>query len=29
MALNLSLPGRRFVIGVPYTWLFVFFFLLS
>ena len=27
MALNLSLPGRRFVIGVPYTWLFVFFFL--
>lgn len=27
MALNLSLPGRRFVIGVPYTWLFIFFFL--
>jgi putrescine transport system permease protein len=27
MALNLTLPGRRFVIGVPYTWLFVFFFL--
>ncbi|HEX5805144.1 MAG TPA: ABC transporter permease, partial [Macromonas sp.] len=27
MALNLSMPGRRFVIGVPYTWLFVFFFL--
>ncbi len=23
----LSVPGRRFVIGVPYTWLLVFFFL--
>ncbi|GAB3192314.1 ABC transporter permease [Hydrogenophaga aquatica] len=24
---RLSMPGRRFVIGVPYAWLFVFFFL--
>lgn len=27
MANKLSMPGRRFVIGVPYAWLFVFFFL--
>lgn len=27
MALKLTMPGRRFVIGVPYGWLFVFFFL--
>jgi putrescine transport system permease protein len=27
MANKLSMPGRRFVIGVPYTWLLVFFFL--
>jgi putrescine transport system permease protein len=27
MALKLSMPGRRLVIGVPYAWLFVFFFL--
>ena len=26
-AFQLSLPGKRFVIGVPYLWLFVFFFL--
>ncbi|QDL54615.1 ABC transporter permease [Rhodoferax aquaticus] len=25
--INLSIPGKRFVIGVPYTWLIVFFFL--
>ena len=23
----ISMPGKRFVIGVPYVWLFVFFFL--
>ncbi|APW46646.1 ABC transporter permease [Rhodoferax antarcticus] len=27
MAFNLPMPGRRFVIGVPYVWLFVFFLL--
>ncbi len=27
MAINLPMPGKRFVIGVPYVWLFVFFFL--
>lgn len=27
MAMNLPMPGKRFVIGVPYVWLFVFFFL--
>jgi len=27
MVLSLPLPGRRFVIGVPFVWLFVFFFL--
>ncbi len=27
MALKLTMPGRRFVIGLPYGWLFVFFFL--
>lgn len=27
MAINLPTPGKRFVIGVPYAWLFVFFFL--
>jgi len=27
MALRLSMPGKRFVIGVPYAWLLVFFFL--
>ena len=27
MASNLPMPGKRFVIGVPYTWLFVFFLL--
>ncbi|WP_442907301.1 ABC transporter permease [Hydrogenophaga sp. PBL-H3] len=25
--MNLPMPGKRFVIGVPYVWLFVFFFL--
>ena len=25
--LKLSMPGRRFVIGVPYVWLLIFFFL--
>ena len=27
MAINLPMPGKRFVIGVPYVWLFVFFLL--
>ena len=27
MAMNLPMPGKRFVIGVPYVWLFVFFLL--
>ena len=27
MAFNFPMPGKRFVIGVPYVWLFVFFFL--
>lgn len=27
MAIHLPMPGKRFVIGVPYVWLFVFFFL--
>ena len=27
MASPLPVPGKRFVIGVPYVWLFVFFFL--
>lgn len=27
MALSLAIPGKRFVIGVPYTWLVVFFML--
>ena len=27
MAFNLPMPGKRFVIGVPYVWLIVFFFL--
>jgi putrescine transport system permease protein len=27
MAINLPMPGKRFVIGVPYVWLIVFFFL--
>jgi len=27
MAMNLPVPGKRFVIGVPYAWLIVFFFL--
>ena len=27
MAMNLPVPGKRFVIGVPYGWLIVFFFL--
>ena len=27
MASTLPVPGKRFVIGVPYVWLFVFFFL--
>ena len=26
-ASSLPIPGKRFVIGVPYVWLFVFFFL--
>lgn len=27
MPLRFPVPGRRFVIGVPYAWLLVFFFL--
>ena len=27
MARHITMPGKRFVIGVPYAWLFVFFFL--
>ena len=27
MASNIPMPGKRFVIGVPYVWLFVFFLL--
>ena len=27
MASNIAMPGKRFVIGVPYVWLFVFFLL--